>query len=505
MPENNNLSDQYDLDYFLDDPDQPDRTYRKPSKSERKKKKKGHVNRAVIISVILILLCGTVAAAALSGFMKNDDPAKAANLSSLSPSIPSDVSEVSEQADDRRFIPVGEFSYDMNKLSVLTRKRLTKNITSKYVVLYDMTSDKILYQKNNTKKCYPASTTKLMTAIVSSSVLRKDEIITVGTELDLVNEGSSTAGLEKGMKLTYEMLLDALMLPSGNDAAYTIAVNTARKYTGNDKLSDKQAVKEFMKLVNEALEDLECKNTHFVTPDGWHDNNHYTTAEDMCRIAAYARNIPEIKEACSKDFECWELLKDEPESSAEVTSSDSSEKSSQQSSSDSASAASESSAESSTTSNKSDKSETEKSRSEKNKDESKTDESEPEEPRYLQWYNTNLLIQAYSELYSPEADGMKTGFTDEAGSCVIATATVKGHTMIAVVMDGSGYGKYQDANRLFEAGFAIYDLPYTYYNMPYDIDEPEESSEASKKSEKSEASKKSDSSEASVKTSADSR
>ena len=73
--------------------------------------------------------------------------------------------------------------------------------------------------------------------------------------------------------------------------------------------------------------------------------------------------------------------------------------------------------------------------------------------------------------YSKFCDGVKTGYTDEAGTSVVCSATVDGHTMIAVIMFGyTMYTKYDDANRLFKQGFAAYGLDYTYSNEGSEAD-----------------------------------
>ena len=81
----------------------------------------------------------------------------------------------------------------------------------------------------------------------------------------------------------------------------------------------------------------------------------------------------------------------------------------------------------------------------------------------VEWDNTNALIIPDSGQYSKFADGMKTGFTDQAGTCVVSSATISGHTIIATVMNSTTiYQKYHEANKLFEVGFKLYDMDYTH-------------------------------------------
>ena len=287
-----------------------------------------------------------------------------------------------------------QYTVNYNRFSWDTTNELDQNITSEFVALYDVTKDEVVYSHNYSKKCYPASTTKLLTAITACGIiLDPNMVLTVGDEITLIGEDSSIAYLQEGMQLTFEMLIDALLLPSGNDAAYTIAVNCGRIYKNDKKLSNEKAVEVFMELVNDAAKQIGAVHTHYVTPDGWHDDNHYTSAEDLVIIGDYAKSIPLISKSCSKAYVEWDLVKGGS----------------------------------------------------------------------IAWSNSNKLIQWDSGFYSEYCDGLKTGFTDQAGTSVVASATMNGHTFIAVTMNGlSLYAKYEDCNLLFKKAFELYDLDYTY-------------------------------------------
>lgn len=173
-------------------------------------------------------------------------------------------------------------------------------ISSKYAVVYDVTTNTVLYAKNAEEKCYPASTTKLLTAALALDYADEDFVFTAGDELDFVNPGSSLAYLNKGSQLSTEMMIDALMLPSGNDAAYVTAANIGRVIADNPNMSDEGAVKEFVNMMNRKAKRIGAQNTHFANPDGFHDDNHYTTAMDMLKIALYAKDCDMIAESVQK-------------------------------------------------------------------------------------------------------------------------------------------------------------------------------------------------------------
>ena len=173
-------------------------------------------------------------------------------------------------------------------------------INSKYAVVYDVESKEVLYAKDAEEKCYPASTTKILTAAITLEYADEDMQFTAGDELDFVNPGSSLAFLNKGSILDREMMIDAMMLPSGNDAAYTAAANIGRIIAGNDSISAEKAVKYFVAEMNNKLKQIGATNTHFADPDGFHNDNHYTTALDMLKISLYATQFDGIMESAAK-------------------------------------------------------------------------------------------------------------------------------------------------------------------------------------------------------------
>jgi D-alanyl-D-alanine carboxypeptidase (penicillin-binding protein 5/6) len=152
-------------------------------------------------------------------------------------------------------------------------------------VLMDFTTGQILYDKNMHKRMYPASTTKILTAIIALEKGRLDDIVTCSEDVTKI-EGNSIF-LSPGEQLTLEQLLYALMLESANDAAIAIAEHIAG------------SVENFAKMMNEKAREIGAYNSHFVNPNGLPDENHYSTPYDMAQIARYAMQNPEFRKIVS--------------------------------------------------------------------------------------------------------------------------------------------------------------------------------------------------------------
>lgn len=214
-------------------------------------------------------------------------------------------SDVSGLFDDDTGEPAAEVSASLSKYNV-PQPKLTEEypidtvLQSKYAIVYDVQADEVLYAKNANEKCFPASTTKILTASVILDNAPEDFQFTAGDELDFVNPESSLAFVNKGSVLDLEMTIDALMLPSGNDASYMAAANMGRYIAKNDDLSPEQAVKTFVDEMNKTARLLGAENTHFTAPDGFHDDDHYTTVLDMLKITLYAMDKPKLMASAAK-------------------------------------------------------------------------------------------------------------------------------------------------------------------------------------------------------------
>ena len=150
------------------------------------------------------------------------------------------------------------------------------NLISEAAILIDSKTNKILYSKNADKKMYPASTTKILTAILTLENCNLDDKVTVSdTAILNIPEGYSSANLQFGEVLSVEQLLELLLVHSANDAANVLA-----EYVGG-------SIESFVSMMNTKVHDLGLVNTHFTNSYGLHEENHYTTAYDLAIIMKY--------------------------------------------------------------------------------------------------------------------------------------------------------------------------------------------------------------------------
>lgn len=252
-------------------------------------------------------------------------------------------------------------------------------LNSEAAILFETSTGNILYSKNASEKLYPASTTKILTAIIAIENCELDEIVTVSKNaVDSVPSGYSNAGLIAGEQLSIENLLYALMLNSANEAANVLAEHVSG------------SIDEFAILMNQKAEEIGCTNSHFTNANGMHNDEHYTTALDMALIANY----------CMKNDTFREIV-------------------------------------------------------------STTTYTLPSTNKYSKkdriMKNTNQLINQSSKYYLESAIGIKTGYTTQAGNCLISSAKKDDIELICVTLKAgsstneSGY-RFSDSKALLEYG-----------------------------------------------------
>ena len=265
-------------------------------------------------------------------------------------------------------------------------------VNSPSCLLIDANTGKVLYEKKAYEKMYPASTTKLMTAILTLENCKLTDVATVShNAIFSIPVGYSHANLQEGEKLTVEQLLNVLLIPSANDAAVVLAEHISG------------SVSEFCKLMNQKAKELGCKNTNFVNPNGIHDKNHYSTSYDLSLIGKYAMKFPDIMRIAMV-----------------------------------------------------------------------TQYTLPKTNKYNKtdriFNATNALInnESLNTYYYPYATGLKTGYTDSAGSCIVTTAKKGEMKLLLVVLNSDSVEKrYEDCIHLFNYGFNNY--TYTSLNSAHDI------------------------------------
>lgn len=244
--------------------------------------------------------------------------------------------------------PVSEEPQDPIEQPKETNPAESRALTAKKYFVYDVREGEYLQKKGEgDEKLYPASITKLLSAYVVLQHMDSDEVVEAGDAMNLVAWDSSVAGIKEGDKLTAEQLVAAMMLPSGNDAAQVAAVAIGRKIGGKE-LDYQTAAQVFADEMNRQAKAIGMTDSHFVSPDGYHDDDHYTTMNDLVTLCEKVLANETILKYTAMDQLTVEL---------------------------------------------------------------------PD--RKLTWKNTNTLLHPGHETYHANTIGLKTGFTNKAGNCLI--------------------------------------------------------------------------------------
>ncbi|SMC24501.1 D-alanyl-D-alanine carboxypeptidase [Clostridium acidisoli DSM 12555] len=262
------------------------------------------------------------------------------------------------------------------------------NISAKAAVAIDANTGEIIYSKNLDDKVYPASTTKLLTALILTKLKKPNDILTYTPSAKL--QPSASLNMDKkpilpGDKITADTALKSMLIYSANDIAEMIAGNLVNDTTSS--VSDTN--KKFSVLMNNEVSKLGLKNTHFETPNGLHNPDHYTTAYDMSIIGKNAFANKEILDTVKlKNY----VFKTENGIQIPIE-------------------------------------------------------------------NRNKLILNNLSLYDKTCIGGKTGFTNEAGNCLVAIFNRDGRTIIGVVMhsnsDSADTQSFKDMEAMINYSYSI--------------------------------------------------
>lgn len=163
------------------------------------------------------------------------------------------------------------------------------SVNCEKAILIDADTGRVLYEKDAYSKAFPASTTKIMTAILTLENTKLTEYVQANySAIMSVPVGGSHTAIQVGEKLTVEELLKSLMIASGNDAANVLA-----EHIGG-------SIESFATMMNTRAKELGCKNTNFVNANGLHDENHYSTAYDLSILYRHAwDSFPEFRKIVS--------------------------------------------------------------------------------------------------------------------------------------------------------------------------------------------------------------
>lgn len=259
----------------------------------------------------------------------------------------------------------------------MPNKIFALDITSPNAILIEMESGKVIYEKEADTPTYPASTTKIMTAILALENCDLNDSATASYDAVMsIPYDGSTAAIQIGETWTIQQLLEAMMICSANEAANILA-----EHIGG-------SIESFASMMNARAKELGATNTHFMNANGLHNDQHQTTVHDMAILARYAMlNFPEFRAIVKM-----------------------------------------------------------------------TQFSLPNSPYYdkgnRNFTNTNKLLLPSSSYYYEYATGIKTGYTNSALNCIVASANKDGVELIAVVFGALGAeNRTKDVKTLFEYGF----------------------------------------------------
>lgn len=256
------------------------------------------------------------------------------------------------------------------------------NLLSKSAILIDTKTNKILYDKNANEKMFPASTTKILTAIIVLENCSLTETVTASYDAIMsIPEGYTTAEIDGGEQFTVEQLLQLLLVHSANDAANVLA-----EYVGG-------SIESFVSMMNTKINELGLSNTHFTNAYGLQDDNHYTTAYDLSVIMKYCIKNEDFRRIAGS-------------ASCSIPST-----------------------------NKHD---------------------------VRSYISTNELLVANSPNYYSYVTAGKTGFTTEAGDCLVSCAYKNDIELICVVLGGTTINnvstRFSETKALYEYGFNNFSL-----------------------------------------------
>ncbi|MCL2841547.1 MAG: D-alanyl-D-alanine carboxypeptidase [Defluviitaleaceae bacterium] len=264
-------------------------------------------------------------------------------------------------------------------------------IDSPAFVLMEESTGRVLYARNEHERMYPASMSKMLTALVVMEYLHLDDIIIVGPEIRNMPAGFAIGLHVEGEAITVRMLLKALIIRSSNEAGRILAVNVIRQQEGNQNIQyDDTTKRAFSALLMAQARSIDANNSNFNNPYGLHSEQHFSTPYDMALITrAFMQNEALATMAGMQIFEGDGLEgRFHPDGQG----------------------------------------------------------------RHYSLVNTNLMLPGNIHGH-PYIMGARTGFTNAAGHCFAAVAYHNGLSLVSVVMGGNDIERWQDTRQLIDFGF----------------------------------------------------
>ena len=263
----------------------------------------------ILSSIAAVLFClGLLIMLFVSVFSQSFAPGFFGNPTEPSPTDQSSLSDPSETVEtEPPTEPPTESPTETEPLEITvptpsydTTPTYELGLAATTAFVYNIDSNRFLYAGGDPDaKLAPASLTKLLTAYTAVQFMDLNMIVTVGEEVLWIDPESSIALLRPGHELTVKMLIQGMMLPSGNDAAYTLAVAGGRVLSNNPNMDRRTAINVFISEMNEQARRLGMINSQFKTPDGIDATGHYSTVKDLITLSKAVMADPLIMECAA--------------------------------------------------------------------------------------------------------------------------------------------------------------------------------------------------------------
>ncbi len=262
---------------------------------EQNRRKKGKI---LLILVLILVAFGAIAAVyvffpqGLPEFLRLNEPYRAAASGSVIP--------LSDEAEELLKVPN---AVRASEIEAAIENNLNENFQYSFQTEAAYVVDdqgKVLFAQNEHTRLYPASTTKMMTAYLALTHTEDlDALITVDELTGCYEWGSLLLYLEQGDQISMRDLLYALLMCSYNDSATAIAMEVGGSLEG------------FASMMNAQLQSIGASETHFVTPHGLHDDEHYTTAHDLNLILQMAFELESLREIMMTETATIKIIRDD--------------------------------------------------------------------------------------------------------------------------------------------------------------------------------------------------